>query len=102
MTAPPPAGALKSEGRRLVRDDGVEEEEELMPTPRVNKRAAMIGSAVGLVAVLFVFFVSGKLRHHDATHAAETGAAAAALPPSSLDGNANANPGATPVASVPL
>ncbi len=100
MTAPPPAGALKSEGRRLVRDDGVEEDE-LSPTPKVNKRAAMIGSAVGLVAVLFVFFVSGKLRHHDATHPAETGAAAAAMPPSSpMD--ANANPGGTPVANVPL
>jgi hypothetical protein len=51
--------------------------------------------------VLFVFFVSGKLRHHDAPRAAETGAAAAALPPSSpMD--ANAHPGGTPVANVPL
>jgi hypothetical protein len=98
MTAPPPAGALKSEGRRLVRDDGVEEEE-LPLAPRVNKRAAMIGSAVGLLAVLFVFFVSGKLRHHEAARVADNGAAALAMPPAlPVTGPA----GATPVANVPL
>src|SRR5262249_32483685 len=41
MTAPPPTGAITTDGRRLVREDGMDEDEEVAGLPpRTNKRAA--------------------------------------------------------------
>ena len=69
--------------------------------PRVNKRAAIVGSALGLVAVLAVFGVSQHFHHAKTDVAAAT--QAAALPPgaSALDAPMGAASG-TPVAAVPL
>jgi hypothetical protein len=59
MTAPPPTGALRPQGRKLIRDENGNEEtgtdEETPLPPRVNKRAAIVGSALGLFAVLAIF-----------------------------------------------
>ncbi|HEY4121832.1 MAG TPA: PilZ domain-containing protein [Byssovorax sp.] len=98
-TAPAPGGALKSEGKRLVREDA-DDVELAAPAPRVNKRAAIVGSALGLVAVLAVFGVSQHLHHAKTDVPAAT--QAAALPPAGgLDAPMGAASG-TPVAAVPL
>ncbi|HLM75090.1 MAG TPA: PilZ domain-containing protein, partial [Polyangiaceae bacterium] len=59
MTAPPPTGALRPQGRKLIRDENGNEEdgtdEETPLPPGVNKRAAVVGSALGLFAVLAIF-----------------------------------------------
>src|SRR5262245_60893186 len=56
-TAPPPGGGLKSEGRRLVREDGEggSDDTPSPQAPKMNRRAAAIGSALGLTAVLVIF-----------------------------------------------
>lgn len=52
-TSPPPSGALRSDGRRLVRDpDAVEGD---LPPRRSSRKAALAGSALGLIAVLGVW-----------------------------------------------
>jgi hypothetical protein len=59
VTAPPPSGALKAEGRRVVRAD--DEEVSVEPPPASQrgsrKKIAAIGAFVGLLAVLGGFFV---------------------------------------------
>jgi len=67
-TAPPPSGALRSDGRRLIR----QEDEELPPPPEQKRprKAAMIGSAVGLMAVLAVFGLTRGFGPDDAEDAA--------------------------------
>lgn len=75
MTAPPPTGALRSEGRKLVRDDNEQGEEGLTPEPpRANKKAAFIGSALGLVAVLAIFGVTRFIGQHRSQEAASADA----------------------------
>lgn len=56
-TAPAPMGGLKSEGRRLVRDDGSDDEELMPPAPksRMNRKAAGMGGALALVLALGAF-----------------------------------------------
>ena len=103
MTAPPPAGALKSEGRRLVRDDDGEESI-APPAPKSPKRAAAIGSAVGLLAVLAVVGVTrARSASHDAAPVqvadASTAAAAVAPPPALPAAPAGSGP---VTANVPL
>ncbi|WP_438029281.1 PilZ domain-containing protein [Sorangium sp. So ce233] len=54
-TAPPPAGALKTGRRRVVREEAEEAGGEASEPPRFNKKAAAVGSFLGLAAVLVVF-----------------------------------------------
>jgi hypothetical protein len=90
MTAPPPAGALRSEGRRLVREGGEQGEiDEAAPRPRVNKRAAVLGSFLGLAAVLAVFGAARFLGLRGAS-----GEGAAAPPALPAADSASAAPGA--------
>ncbi|WP_437536032.1 PilZ domain-containing protein [Sorangium sp. So ce726] len=110
-TAPPPAGALKSGGRRLVREDPEEAAGEGGEPPRFNKKAAAVGSFLGLAAVLVVFGAARffGLRGGDApSTGAESAAGAPALPASSgapalaaAAGTAGA-PGGALTANVPL
>ncbi len=109
-TAPAPGGSLKSEGRRLVRDDGEEESNDDAPPPAMRgPRRAAVGAAMGLILVLAIFGVSRAMTSHGTTAASVDGAstAAPALPsgqpsaaPAALA--ANGAPGATPTANVPL
>ncbi|WP_437986226.1 PilZ domain-containing protein [Sorangium sp. So ce117] len=112
-TAPPPAGALKSGGRRLVREEPEEAAGEGGEPPRFNKKAAAVGSFLGLAAVLVVFGAARflGLRGGDAPSAgAESAAGAPALPASASSGApalaAAAGPAAAPggalTANVPL
>ncbi|WP_437801857.1 PilZ domain-containing protein [Sorangium sp. So ce693] len=112
-TAPPPAGALKSGGRRLVREEPEEAAGEGSEPPRFNKKAAAVGSFLGLAAVLVVFGAARffGLRGGDAPAAgAESAAGVPALPASASSGApalaAAAGPAAAPggalTANVPL
>ena len=115
MTAPPPTGALRPQGRRLIRDENggdeaVNEEETPLP-PRMNKRAAIAGSALGLFAVLAVFgmarfFGPGATAQTtaagvspDGTSAPAALTAAAVVPPSP---GSNVSPTGVLMAEVPL
>lgn len=98
-TAPPPGGALTSDGRRLVRDDGAEEDEIALPM-RDNKRAAMIGGALGLLAVLAIFGVT-RLMSGKGHATADTRATPALTATTSEVAAATAAQG-TPTANVPL
>lgn len=112
-TSPAPGGALKSEGRRLVRDDGEEESNDEAPPPAMRgPRRAAVGAAMGLILVLAIFGVSRAMTSHGttATSADSASTSAPALPsgepsaaPAALAANA-ANNGAagTPTANVPL
>jgi hypothetical protein len=96
MTAPPPTGALKSEGRRLVReDDGGEEP---APSPRINKRAMAIGGVAGLAAVVLVIVATRGSGSGDASTAAAPSASAAAAAPAQIA----AGPAGALSANVPL
>ncbi|WP_441287230.1 PilZ domain-containing protein [Sorangium sp. KYC3313] len=112
-TAPPPAGALKSGGRRLVREEPEEAAGEGGEPPRFNKKAAAVGSFLGLAAVLVVFGAARLLglRGGDApSTGAESAAGAPALPASASSGApalaAAAGPAGAPggalTANVPL
>ncbi|WP_437281656.1 PilZ domain-containing protein [Sorangium sp. So ce375] len=118
-TAPPPAGALKSGGRRLVREEPEEAAGEGAEPPRFNKKAAAVGSFLGLAAVLVVFGAARffGLRGGDApSTGAEAAAGVPALPASASSGapalaaaagtaaggTAAAAPGGALTANVPL
>ncbi len=107
-TSAPPTGALRAAGRKLIRDR--EETGDTVDTvvkAASRRKAALIGGALGLVAVLAVvggarFFGARNDATADSRSAeANASAAAAALPVP-----AAAGPGAggteTPVANVPL
>jgi hypothetical protein len=116
-TAPPPSGALTSDGKRLVR----EHEEEAgsagdrlsaAPVPRSRRRAAMVGGSVGLVLVLSLFGLSRAMHGSDATATTAVPASAtplAALPAAAIapaaEGVVSANVplfGATPLSTTEL
>ncbi|XXX80890.1 PilZ domain-containing protein [Sorangium sp. So ce134] len=111
-TAPPPVGALKSGGRRLVREEADEAAGEGTEPPRFNKKAAAAGSFLGLAAVLVVFGAARLLglRGGDAPSAGtpETAAGAPALPAASgapalaAAAPGAAAPGGVLTANVPL
>ncbi|WP_437514084.1 PilZ domain-containing protein [Sorangium sp. So ce1099] len=112
MTAPPPAGALKTGRRRVVREEADEAGGEAAEPPRFNKKAAAIGSFLGLTAVLVVFGAARLLGLHggDAPTAGpgETAEGAPALPAASSGAPALAAaaaataPGGVLTANVPL
>ncbi|WP_437930641.1 PilZ domain-containing protein [Sorangium sp. So ce291] len=117
-TAPPPAGALKTGRRRVVREEADEAAGEAMEPPRFNKKAAAIGSFLGLTAVLVVFGAARLLGLHGgdapsagpgetaegapALPAASSGAPALAAAAATAPGGAAAAPGGVLTANVPL
>lgn len=103
MTAPPPAGALKSEGRRLVREEEPESEGPSGAPRRMPRKAIVLGGALGLAAVLGVVAMSKVMvgsSTRDTTLAASTTAAAPALAAPVSTGAVAATGPAT--ANVPL
>ena len=68
-TAAPPTGALRAAGKKLVRDKEEAETTEATPKARSSRKAALMGSALGLAAVLVVV---GGIRLLGASRAAST------------------------------
>ncbi len=109
VTSPPPGGALKSEGRKLLREDEVAESEEAQPAPpRSPKRAAVMGSLLGLGVVLALFGATKFISAHKSTEAGasidatvSSAQAVAALPEPVATTTPVMAPG-TPTANVPL
>ena len=107
-TSPAPGGALKSEGRRLVRDDGDDESaaDDAPVVPMRGPRRAAAGAAMGLILVLAIFGVSRAMSSHGATTASADGSStsAPALPSGEPAAALAQNAGAagTPTANVPL
>ena len=96
-TAPPPGGALTSDGRRLVRDEGLGDDD--AAPPRTNRRAAVTGGALGLIAVLAIFGITRMIAGRgnagaDARPTLSARPAAVAEAPPAASG--------TPVANIPL
>jgi hypothetical protein len=60
VTAPPPSGALTSDGKRLVRQgqDADEEAPVSEAAPKRSRRGLVVGASVGLVVVAGVFGIS--------------------------------------------
>ncbi|NUO47508.1 MAG: hypothetical protein HOV80_01485, partial [Polyangiaceae bacterium] len=58
VTAPPPSGALTSEGKRLVRQDSSEEDAPVSEPPKKSRRGVAMGAAAGLAVVIGIFGVS--------------------------------------------
>lgn len=58
VTAPPPSGALTSDGKRLVRQDSDEDEPVSEAPARKSKRGLAIGAAAGLAVVVGIFGIS--------------------------------------------
>jgi len=66
VTAPPPSGALTSDGRRLVRQDA-EDEEVLVPVVRKkSKKGVVVGAAAGLALLVCIVGVTKAFSHGDA------------------------------------
>ncbi len=101
-TSPAPGGALKSEGRRLVRDEAEDDSNDEAPPPAMRgPRRAAVGAALGLIMVLAIFGVSRAMTSHStatAAASADGASSAAALPSPSGD---PAAPPALPVAAAP-
>ncbi len=98
VTAPPPSGALKSDGRRLVRQDSSHDEEPSSAEIPKRKRGVMMGAAAGLVLVVGLVgaskLIGGAAPEPQTVTASERRAEAPqALPPI---------PGAPATAEVPL
>ena len=107
QTAPPPSGALRSDGRRgLIRDVNNRSEAEVVPEPvpepKRDRKKAAFGAVLGVLAVLAIYFVSSHLSKDSsagvdadpAVAAANDAPKTAALPPAA---------GASlPTANVPL
>ncbi len=99
VTAPPPSGALTSEGRRVVRQgqDGADEEEAPKPVAK-PKRGLMIGAVAGVVVVLGAVGMSKALSGGGPETAAKAPASAEVKPAVGLP----PIPGAAATADVPL
>ncbi|MDI3288846.1 PilZ domain-containing protein [Polyangium sp. 15x6] len=107
-TAAPPTGALRAAGKKLVRDKEETETTEAAPKAPSSRKAALMGSALGLAAVLVVV---GGLRLLGASRAApadpqgmEANAAgsAAALPAPTAANTVVGDPNTVPSVNVPL
>jgi hypothetical protein len=107
-TAPPPSGFLKADGRRLVRDrddagqSAVEAPESPVPL-RSKRKAALLGSMLGLLAILSLFAgyrLFGSMSNASAPAAPETVATVATAPPAAEPPPAAAS--GVPTAAVPL
>lgn len=107
-TSAPPGGALRAAGRKLVRDRDEVDATGTVIKAASRKKAALIGGALGLVAVLAVVGGARLLGARTETAAegqtpdANASAVAAALPaPGAAAPGAEGTAG-TPVANVPL
>ncbi|WP_170229102.1 PilZ domain-containing protein [Polyangium fumosum] len=108
-TAAPPTGALRAAGKKLVRDKEEAETSEAAPKARSSRKAALMGSALGLAAVLVVV---GGIRLLGASRAAapadpqgmaaNAAGSAAALPAPTAANVAAGDPNAVPNVNVPL
>jgi hypothetical protein len=116
-TAPPPSGALRSDGKRLFRSQHApaEERSSAPPTavtpPRSDKKRAVFGAVLGLAAVVAIYVGATQLSEHFGSDGAPAAAAAApaeqvAAQPQQLPAAAQLpvpKPGgAAPNANVPL
>ena len=114
-TSPAPGGSLKSEGRRLVRDDSEDEASDEAPAPPMMRgpRRAAVGAALGLIMVLAIFGVSRSFGSRGATTANAEGASTAmpelpapssapVAPPLTPAALAQGGAAGTPTANVPL
>ena len=113
-TAPPPSGALRSDGRRLVREPSEPPEVAPLssaPAPkRTDKKRAVVGAIVGIAAVLGIYATSNALSKQTdpapplaATAAAAPPGLSTALPPAPGGGIATAKVplfGATPLSTT--
>lgn len=57
VTAPPPSGALKAAGRKVVREDEQSDEPTSADIPKQSRKKAMLGAGLGLALVVGVFGV---------------------------------------------
>jgi hypothetical protein len=69
VTAPPPSGVLKADGKRLVREDGGDEMPMSEAPQKKNRKALVVGGLVGLLAVAGIVGAT-KLRQAPAPVAA--------------------------------
>ncbi len=58
VTAPPPSGALKSDGKRVVRDDVAADAPLSEEIPKKSRRGLAIGAAAGLALVVGIYGVT--------------------------------------------
>lgn len=106
-TSAPPTGALRAAGRKLIRDREEGEGTGAVVKTASRRKAALVGGALGLVAVLTIVASARLLgaRNEVATEGqspeANASAVAAALPAPGTAA-AGADGTATPVANVPL
>lgn len=99
MTAPPPGGALKADGKRLVRDDGEDDESMTPPPATKNKKAALMGTGLGLLAVLVVFGITRFVAMRNAIPAEPSASNSAPALPAPAGG---VDTSAVATANVPL
>jgi hypothetical protein len=97
-TAPPPSGALRSDGRRLFRDAAREEAAPAPEAPKTDKKRAVVGALAGLAVVLAIYFASAQLSERAR---GGTGASAPASPPA-MAATQPAGPSPVATAEVPL
>lgn len=97
VTAPPPSGALKSSGRKLVRDreENTEMEADSIQIPVHSKKRAAIGAVVGIALIAGIF---GVVKATSGDSEPKT-AGAASSASAQVAGNAN---GGTAMGNVPL
>jgi hypothetical protein len=107
MTAPPPTGALRSTGRRLVRepletDGDMDGEAPATGRPGRNRRRALAGALLGLLATVVVYVAASELGQRGARAPAAVGASDAARPAPVAQPAAPAVASAVATAEVPL
>jgi hypothetical protein len=110
-TAPPPSGALRSEGKRLVRDRAAEASDEAAAPetpPKNDRKRAVFGAVLGVLAVLAIYFVSSNISQNaDESEAAVAAAEAELAAGDGVEAAPVANApvaaaGEIPTAEVPL
>jgi hypothetical protein len=99
VTAPPPSGALTSDGKRLVRQDSDEEEAPVSVAPKKSRRGLAMGAAAGLVVVVGIFGVSRAMTSKTEAPAPVTAADVRAKQPGQ---DVPPIPGAPAMGDVPL
>jgi hypothetical protein len=106
-TSAPPTGALRAAGRKLIRDREEGETTEPAVKAVARRKAAMMGGALGLVAVLAVvggarLLGSRTAATTDSQSPEANGSVAAASLPAPVASGQTGDATGTPVANVPL
>ncbi len=91
VTAPPPSGALKASGRKVVREDEPSDEPESIDIPKQSRKKAMLGAGLGLALVVGVF---GVVK-------ATTGSSDAKKPVAALEAAHTSEPAAPALPPIP-